>query len=427
MTLAALRRGDLAGARVLRLSEDLTEFPNEIFGLAETLEVLDLAGNRLTDLPADLGRLRKLRVFFGSGNRFHRLPPALGSCASLRQIGCRGAGIAEVPGEALPPGLHWLTLTDNALSSLPAALGKRPALRKLLLAGNRLSRLPESLQDAAQMELIRISANRFSAWPDWLNRLPRLAWPAFGGNPFVPPPAAAQHRPIAWHSLRAEGPILGQGASGVVHHMIWGNGLARRPVAVKLFKGRMTSDGAAADEMAAMLAAGTHPRLTTPLGMVTGHPTGAAGLVLPLLPEGWRALAGPPSFDSVTRDVYDPALRLSREAALALARGSAAALAHLHARGLVHGDLYAHNLLWDGAAGDCLLSDFGAAALCPAGVDAGALQRVEVRAWGILAAEIAARCEEGLPGLVTLAETCLQPEIAARPPAAALAAALARL
>ena len=103
--LAALRRGDLAGARELRLP-GLSEFPPEIFGLAETLEVLDLSGGTLTDLPDDLGRLRRLRVLFCSGNRFARLPPVLGDCTALSQIGFRGTGLCEVPGEALSPALR---------------------------------------------------------------------------------------------------------------------------------------------------------------------------------------------------------------------------------------------------------------------------------------------------------------------------------
>jgi Leucine-rich repeat (LRR) protein len=85
-TLDALRRGDLAGARHLRLT-DLAEFPREIYALADTLEVLDLSGGTLTALPGDMGRLHKLRALFCSGNRFERLPPSLGDCASLSQIG----------------------------------------------------------------------------------------------------------------------------------------------------------------------------------------------------------------------------------------------------------------------------------------------------------------------------------------------------
>ncbi|GEP01637.1 hypothetical protein [Methylobacterium haplocladii] len=59
-TLAALRRGDLAGVRELRLTGGLSEFPREIFGLADSLEVLDLSGGTLADLPADIGRLRPI-------------------------------------------------------------------------------------------------------------------------------------------------------------------------------------------------------------------------------------------------------------------------------------------------------------------------------------------------------------------------------
>ena len=119
-TLTALRNGDLAGARELTLRDDLAEFPREIFALADTLEVLDLSGGALTSLPDDLGRLTRLRVLFCSGNRFERLPPSLGDCAALSQVGFRGCGLREVPAEALPSGLRWLTLTDNAIETLPA-------------------------------------------------------------------------------------------------------------------------------------------------------------------------------------------------------------------------------------------------------------------------------------------------------------------
>jgi len=101
-TLQALRRGELAGARELRL-RGLKEFPREIFGLADTLEFLDLGGGELAALPDDLGRLKSLRVLFCSNNRFDRLPPALADCASLSQIGFRRTGLREISGEALPP------------------------------------------------------------------------------------------------------------------------------------------------------------------------------------------------------------------------------------------------------------------------------------------------------------------------------------
>ncbi len=51
-TLEQLRSGALAGTRRLDLACGLTELPDEIFALADTLEVLNLSGARLA-APAD--------------------------------------------------------------------------------------------------------------------------------------------------------------------------------------------------------------------------------------------------------------------------------------------------------------------------------------------------------------------------------------
>ncbi|SFU43071.1 Leucine rich repeat-containing protein [Methylobacterium sp. 174MFSha1.1] len=420
--LEALRRGDLAGARELRLPGGpegrLSEMPPEILGLADTLEFLDLGQNDLTALPADLGRLHRLKVLFCSGNRFARLPPVLGDCASLSQVGFRGSGIAEVPAESLPPDLRWLTLTDNRIATLPAALGARPRLQKLMLAGNRLQTLPESLGDARNLELLRIAANRFEALPACLTALPRLAWLSWAGNPFedraAPSPAAVQ--PVAWRDL-ALGPLLGEGASGRVMRAAWrpGGAVEARPVALKLFKGAMTSDGLPEREMAACLAAGAHPHLTGGLGRLADHPDGAEGLLMPLLPQEWRVLAGPPSLESCSRDVYDPALRLTASAALRLARGVASGAAHLHARGFGHGDLYAHNILWDGRDGAAVLSDLGAASALVPGPEGAFLQRLDVRAFGLLLGELRALGPLASPAFDTLVAACTGPNPGARP------------
>ena len=414
-TLDALRQGRLAGATELRLQAGLTEFPREIFGLADTLEVLDLSGNALTALPDDLSRLRHLRVLFCSGNRFARLPPSLGDCAALSQIGFRGAGVHEIPAESLPPHLRWLTLTDNQIATLPAAIGQRPALQKLMLAGNRLTTLPDSLQGAAHLELLRIAANRFDALPGWLTALPRLAWLAFAGNPFDRDRHAPEAITVEWRHIEP-GALLGEGASGRVHQAVWRPpGAPPRPAALKLFKGAMTSDGLPERELEACLAAGAHPNLISGLGRLTGHPDGMEGLLTPLLPPEWRALAGPPSLASCSRDVYDPALRLTRDGVLRLARGIGAATAHLHARGVMHGDLYAHNILWDGGPGAAMLSDFGAACLLPEGAAGAALQRLDVLAFGILLGELIAHCPDAPAALHDLHRHCMQPDPVARP------------
>lgn len=433
-TLEQLRRGELAGARRLDLSAGLTELPDEILSLADSLEVLNLSGNRLRHLPDWLPRLGKLRILFCSDNPFEQVPEVLGDCEKLEMVGFKACRIRELPVAALPARLRWLILTDNALERLPAELGNCQRLQKMALAGNRLTALPDSLADLQRLELLRISANRLDALPGWLMELPRLAWLAFAGNPCSDTREAqvlAEHPlpPIARTSI-ALGEVLGQGASGIIQRAEWRlDGETAQPMAAKLFKGHVTSDGLAHSEMAACLAAGAHPNLIGVAGPLAEQAGAAPGLLLELIDPAFRPLAGPPSLASCTRDCYPSERRFDLDEALRIARGAAAAVAHLHGRGILHGDLYAHNLLVD-PAGACLLGDFGAASFFdPASAQGRALQRIEARAFGYLLEELLQRCpEERQPerrhALAGLSERCLSPWVGERPDFAEILAAL---
>lgn len=150
--------------------------------------------------------------------------------------------------------------------------------------------------------------------------------------------------------------------------------------------------------------------------------------------EGMQALGKPPSFDTVTRDVYPPGAlpQLTPPQAAVLARAVASACAHLHAHGVAHGDVYAHNVMVDAAAlgpgaargslralreGRVKLGDLGAAYVYdPAAPHAALVQRTEVRAWACLCGELAALAGAGgagdaggeavLAGLRALAAPC---------------------
>ncbi|MDQ2771950.1 MAG: leucine-rich repeat-containing serine/threonine-protein kinase [Bacteroidota bacterium] len=424
-TLAQLRAGQLHGLKRLDMSAGLTEFPREIFALADTLEILNLSGNALSALPDDLPRLHRLRVLFCSDNHFTEVPAVLGQCAQLSMVGFKVNLIHTLPAAALPPQLQWLILTDNQLESLPAEIGRCQQLQKLMLAGNRLTALPDTLADCHRLELLRVAANQLAELPKRLLTLPRLAWLAYAGNPLgeAAEAAALASHPISripWHELRLE-QQLGEGASGVIYraqrHLP-----APTPVAVKLFKGNVTSDGLPHSEMAACMSAGPHPNLIAVQGRISGHPTGAEGLVLDLIDPSFGNLAGPPSLATCTRDVYPASTEFRLETALRIAVGIASAAGHLHAQGILHGDLYAHNILYT-PAGEALLGDFGAACFYnPGQVEvAPALQQLEVRAFGCLLEELLTRCPEAdaTPAagaaLWNLQQRCVQPQVSARP------------
>ncbi|WP_047527572.1 leucine-rich repeat-containing protein kinase family protein [Pseudomonas sp. 11/12A] len=423
-TLAQLRAGTLAGITRLDLSCGLTEFPREIFDLADSLEVLNLSGNALSSLPDDLHRLTRLRVLFCSDNLFTELPACVGQCAALTMIGFKANRIEHVPGAALPPLLRWLILTDNCIGELPTELGERPYLQKLMLAGNRLQRLPESLRNCHRLELIRIAANQISQLPEWLLALPSLTWLAYAGNPLeteADAAALAATACIPWSQLRLE-QLLGEGASGLIHRAAWARpGHADTPVAVKLYKGEMTSDGSPLHEMNACITAGLHPNLIRVEGRVVDHPQDTAGLVMQLIEPSYRNLAALPSLATCSRDVYAEDTRFTADVALRIARGIASVAEHLHRQGITHGDLYGHNILWN-AQGDCLLGDFGAASFHATQdtLESRALQRIEVRAFGVLLGELLERIDSGLSAeerlrLEDLQQRCCQPDVLARP------------
>lgn len=423
-TLAQLRAGELSGITRLDLSCGLTEFPAEIFDLADTLEILNLSGNALSCLPDDLHRLTRLRVLFCSDNQFTALPACLGQCTALTMIGFKANRIADVPGAALPPLLRWLILTDNCIDTLPSELGERAHLQKLMLAGNRLQSLPSSLTNCHRLELLRIAANQLTELPHWLLTLPSLTWLAYAGNPLETEAdaAALEATPqIDWSALRLE-QQLGEGASGVISRATWqrADG-AVTPVAVKLYKGEMTSDGSPLHEMNACITAGLHPNLIRIEGRIHGHPDGQQGLVMQLIDPSFANLAGLPSLASCSRDVYADDRRFSAQVALRIAMGIASAAEHLHQQGITHGDLYGHNILLNDQ-GDCLLGDFGAASFHSTtdSMETRALQRIEVRAFGVLLEELLARIDWGLSNerrevLEELARRCSQADVLGRP------------
>jgi len=415
-TLEQLRRGEYRGATSLKLSEGLSHFPEAIFELADTLEILDLSRNQLSSLPDDFGRLKKLKILFCSDNLFTVLPEVLADCPELDMVGFKSNMIETVPAKALNPNIRWLILTNNRITKIPATIGNCSRMQKLMLAGNRLTDLPVELSQCRNLSLLRISANRLSKLPEWLLAMPKLSWLAFSGNLFSKKPEAQPIPLIGWNELLIS-QQLGEGASGIISKAMH-NGL--NEVAVKVFKGAVTSDGLPEDEMNAYIVAGEHPGLVRLSGQITAHPEDKKGLVMELIPQRFFNLGLTPSFESCTRDVFAPGLTLSPAQVIKIAGTIASLAAQLHSKGIMHSDLYAHNTLIDGE-GNTLFGDFGAACFYDThdAAIADALERIEVSAFGYLLDDLLNLCSEAnhqsLTKLAELRDTCLNPDVSSRP------------
>jgi hypothetical protein len=361
-TLSELKAGSLAGISQLTLSENLSVFPIEILSLADTLEILDLSNNSLKTLPDEIKQLKKLKIIFASNNHFETLPKILGQCESLEMVGFKANKIKYVPAESLPTKLRWLILTDNQITRLPDTLGERPRLQKLALAGNRLTQLPTNLAQLTNLELVRISANQLTVCPDHLLALPKLAWLAFSGNPFTQTDIDIQSVPLVPFSSLTLQEVLGQGASGVISKAFWNTPTDDFPddIAVKVFKGELTSDGYPEDELQACLKVGSHTSLVKSLAQI--NEKNCLALVMQLIPEHFSNLGLPPDFDSCTRDTFEVGFSLPVQHVSKIVEQMQSVFAYLHKNQVSHGDLYAHNTLLDQNA-NIIFGDFGAATM----------------------------------------------------------------
>jgi len=385
-TLQQLKSGKLKGVKELRLSEGLTEFPSEIFDLADSLELLDLSGNKLHSLPADFCRLGKLKIAFFSDNLFTEFPKEMAACKELEMIGFKSNQITTVSEGVFPEKLRWLILTNNQIQSIPKSIGKCYRLQKVAFAGNCLTELPVEMAQCKNLELLRISANQLSEFPNWLLSLPKLTWLAVSGNSYNSKHTIHNTLPkIHWSDLEIHN-VLGAGASGIISKAKWIT--ANKEVAVKVFKGEVTSDGLPHDEMLACIEAGNHDNLVKVIGQLANHPDGKEGLVLELIPNDYSNLGLPPSFVTCTRDTFKEGAQFSLTTILNTAKGVSSAMKQLHERCIMHGDLYAHNILIDQQA-NSLLGDFGAATIYDEKNEQTLLfEKLDVRAFGCLLDDI---------------------------------------
>ena len=413
-TLEDLKSGKLRGSKTLKLACGLTEFPLEILDLAETLEILDLSGNNLSELPDRISELSKLKIIFFAKNKFTEFPKVLKHFPVLNMIGFKSNQIHRVPENAFPPKLNWLILTDNKIETLPQSIGEVTLLQKCALAGNKLKELPVEMANCKNLELLRVSANELQTIPNWLFELPKLSWVAFGGNPATYKPELTTNiASFNWNEFTVN-ELLGEGASGFISKAQWKTKQAA--IAIKLFKGAVTSDGLPDDEMEISIAAGKHENLIQVLGKIEKHPDNKIGLIMELISPAFISLGNPPNFETCTRDTFEKECSFTEKELLQIAKEMASVCQQLHSKGINHGDFYAHNILIDKSE-KSILGDFGAASFYDTNsINAGSIERVEVRAFGCLLEDLLSLVNESdTEKWQYLINNCMQSEVKLRP------------
>ncbi|GAA6135644.1 leucine-rich repeat-containing protein kinase family protein [Oceaniserpentilla sp. 4NH20-0058] len=421
-----LASDDYLSNKRIKLSDDLTEFPQEIFQRASDVEILDLGNNQLTDLPDNFSDLKNLRILFLTNNHFEHIPKVLSQCESLEMIAFKTNRLKKLDEHCLPKSTRWLILTENKIESLPNSMGELTQLKKLALAGNQLRALPKSMQSCTELELVRLSANQLSEIPNWLLRLPKLSWLGFSGNPISQPISTVTNIPASNMDRLTLHHQIGEGASGIIHQGHCHD--ADQLVAVKLFKGDVTSDGYPKDEVHCCLKTGYHPNLIKAISKV--EEPNQLGLVMELIPQGYGNLGLPPSLETCTRDTFPDKTEFTSTEILNIAKQMVSTLSQMHENQVSHGDVYAHNIMIDKQA-NILFGDFGAATDLSKLNDGQrqCMQAVEVRALGCLMDDLLSLCEQDdlYHALSSTTALCMSSEMTQRPNLADLNEVLAAM
>ncbi|MEM8505029.1 MAG: COR domain-containing protein [Cyanobacteria bacterium P01_D01_bin.1] len=156
------------------LSNDFRTLPDEIEQLTE-LRSLFLYGNKLQSLPSGISKLKQLRNLTLAGNQLDVFPPEIESLTRLVALDISDNKLRDIP-EAIGAldQLRTLNLSFNSLSSLPQSLEKLQRLESLSLLENKLTEITNSICNLTSLEILNLVQNRITTLPKELSQLGKM-------------------------------------------------------------------------------------------------------------------------------------------------------------------------------------------------------------------------------------------------------------
>uniref|UniRef100_A0A8C4WWK7 Multifunctional ROCO family signaling regulator 1 n=1 Tax=Eptatretus burgeri TaxID=7764 RepID=A0A8C4WWK7_EPTBU len=157
----------LGGLQALLLRRNgLQEVPSSVLSLS-ALRELDVSHNHLMSLPDALSGLKSLQKLSVSHNRLQSLPAELGLLLDLEELDVSFNELRRLPLETSRlQKLRTLDVDHNRLSSFPAELCESLRLEELDLSGNRIISLPETLDHARSLTVLWLSNAQLGVLPE---------------------------------------------------------------------------------------------------------------------------------------------------------------------------------------------------------------------------------------------------------------------
>ncbi len=163
------------GRKINLSKRGLTEIPEWVFLSPESVRVLNLFGNHLTEIDPRIGELKNLEKLYVGRNDLKTLPPEIGRLKKLELLSAQYNEIDTLPPEIGElESLEQLWLTQNELNYLPAELMELKRLSVLKLNFNQLLALPENIGNCERLGFIYLNKNHLTRIPESISKLSHL-------------------------------------------------------------------------------------------------------------------------------------------------------------------------------------------------------------------------------------------------------------
>lgn len=153
----------------------IRDLPQSFCLQLEKLVELELDGNLLYTLPANINLLKDLQVLKFKTNRVESLPESLSELINLRILAGMSNKINSLPeGVGNLTNLEDLNMCENRIKVLPESFGLMKSLKKLDMSYNKLESLSPNFGLLQSLEIVQLCSNKLEELPESFKLLPSV-------------------------------------------------------------------------------------------------------------------------------------------------------------------------------------------------------------------------------------------------------------